>query len=125
MSRGTSPSCSPSRSSAGALDSQVSKEDKERLIAALRDWGLLDGDLKYTSGLTASGARGYDRAARRRRATVRPTPSKINSLSDVLDSKVWSQMGFYFNYVMQTTMFQPKGGMDMIGKGFAKQLAAA
>jgi monoamine oxidase len=24
--------------------------------------------------------------------------------------------------VMQTTMFQPKGGMDMIGKGFAKQL---
>ena len=27
-------------------------------------------------------------------------------------------MGFYFSYVMQTTMFQPKGGMDMIGKGF-------
>jgi monoamine oxidase len=107
---------------AGALDSQVSKEDKERLIAALREWGLLDGDLKYTSGLTASGARGYDRAPGGG-VDGAPTPSKVNTLSDVLDSKVWSQMGFYFNYVMQTTMFQPKGGMDMIGKGFAKQLA--
>lgn len=106
---------------AGALDQQVTKEDKEKLLAALRDWGLLDGDLKYTSGLRASGARGYDRAPGGG-VNGAPTPSKINSLSDVLDSHVWTQMGFYFNYVMQTTMFQPKGGMDMIGKGFAKQL---
>ena len=31
-------------------------------------------------------------------------------------------MGFYFNYVMQTTMFQPKGGMDMIAAGFMRQI---
>jgi monoamine oxidase len=63
-----------------------------------------------------SSRRGYDRAPGGG-VNGAPTPSKINSLSDVLSSHVWTQMSFYFNYVMQTTMFQPKGGMDMIGKG--------
>jgi len=40
----------------------------------------------------------------------------------VLSSSVWTQMGFYFSYVMQTTMFQPKGGMDMIAAGFMRQI---
>jgi monoamine oxidase len=31
-------------------------------------------------------------------------------------------MGFFMNHEMQTTMFQPVGGMDMIGKAFAKQV---
>jgi monoamine oxidase len=105
----------------GDLDQQVSKEDAERLVAALRDWGILDGDLSYRSSLNVSGQRGYDRAPGGG-VNGAPTPSKISSLSDVLDSGVWTQMSFYFNYVMQTTMFQPKGGMDMIGKAFAKQL---
>ncbi|NKJ00728.1 flavin monoamine oxidase family protein [Novosphingobium sp. SG707] len=107
---------------AGALDSTVSKEDKEKLIAALREWGALDGDLKFTSNLNVSSRRGYDRAPGGG-VNGAPTPSKINGLSDVLSSHVWTQMSFYFNYVMQTTMFQPKGGMDMIGKGFYKQIA--
>ncbi len=106
----------------GALDQKVSKEDKEKLVAAMREWGLLDGDLNYTSSLTVSGQRGYDQAPGGG-VNGAPTPSKINALGDVLDSNVWSQMNFFFGYVMQTTMFQPKGGMDMIGKGFAKQLA--
>ena len=106
---------------AGDLDKQVTKEDKEKLVDALREWGLLDGDLKYTAGLNVAGQRGYDRAPGGG-VNGAPTPTKINGLSELLDSKVWTQMGFYFNYVMQTTMFQPKGGMDMIGKGFAKQL---
>jgi monoamine oxidase len=104
------------------LDSTVSKEDKEKLIAALREWGALDGDLKFTTDLHVSSRRGYDRAPGGG-VNGAPTPSKINSLSDVLSSHVWTQMSFYFNYVMQTTMFQPKGGMDMIGKGFYKQIA--
>lgn len=106
---------------AGALDDRVTKEDKEKLIEALRNWGLLDGDLKYTSGLRVSGQRGYDRAPGGGVGGA-PTPSKVCNLSDVLDSRVWAQSSFFFNNVMQTTMFQPKGGMDMIGKGFAKQL---
>lgn len=106
---------------AGQLDQTVSKEDRARLVEALRDWGLLDKDLNYVSGLPVSGARGYDQAPGGG-VNGAPTPSKINSLSDVLDSGVWTPMGFFFNYLMQTTMFQPKGGMDMIGKAFAKQV---
>ncbi|MBU0554748.1 MAG: flavin monoamine oxidase family protein [Alphaproteobacteria bacterium] len=106
---------------AGALDDKVTKEDKERLVQALRDWGLLDSNLNYTGGLRVSGQRGYDQPPGGG-VNGAPTPSKINSLSDVLDSRVWQQMSFFFTNVMQTTMFQPKGGIDMIGKGFAKQL---
>lgn len=106
---------------AGALDAKVSKEDKEKLLAAMREWGVLDGNLAYSSSLSVSGQRGYDQAPGGGVGGA-PTPSKINDLSDVLDSHVWTQMGFYFGYVMQTTMFQPKGGMDMIGKGFFKQV---
>ncbi|MCK5910363.1 MAG: flavin monoamine oxidase family protein, partial [Caulobacter sp.] len=46
----------------------------------------------------------------------------LYSLHDVLDPQAWTAMGFFMNHEMQTTMFQPVGGMDMIGKGFAKQV---
>jgi len=106
---------------AGALDSSVTREDKEKLIEAMRQWGVLDGDMKFTGDLRVSAQRGYDKAPGGGVGGA-PTPSKINSLSDVLSSQVWSQIGFFFSYVMQTTMFQPKGGMDMIGKGFYRQV---
>jgi len=106
---------------AGQLDTSVTKEDKEKLLQAMRDWGLLDGNLDYTTSMLASGQRGYDQAPGGGIKGA-PTPSKINSLTDVLSSEVWTQMSFYFNYVMQTTMFQPKGGMDMIGKGFYREV---
>ncbi|MDB5686123.1 MAG: amine oxidase, partial [Rhizorhabdus sp.] len=48
--------------------------------------------------------------------------SELLDFHDVLDPQVWTTMGFFMNYEMQTTMFQPVGGMDMIGKGFAKQV---
>ena len=39
-----------------------------------------------------------------------------------MKSGLWAWMAFFMDYDMQTTMFQPVGGMDMIGKGFAKQV---
>ncbi|MET0238650.1 MAG: flavin monoamine oxidase family protein [Sphingobium sp.] len=106
---------------AGALDKQVTAEDKAKLLEALREWGVLDKSGNYVSSIDVSGQRGYDKAPGGGVGGA-PTPSKINGLSDLLNTGVWTQMSFFFNYVMQTTMFQPKGGMDMIGKGFAKQL---
>ncbi|MBW8754099.1 MAG: FAD-dependent oxidoreductase [Sphingomonadales bacterium] len=107
---------------AGGLDATVSEEDKEKLIEAMRDWGVLDANMAYTSSLKVSGQRGYDQAPGGGVGGA-PTPSNVSGLSDVLSSHVWTQMGFYFSYVMQTTMFQPKGGMDMIGKAFYRQIA--
>ncbi len=105
----------------GALDAKVTAEDKDKLLVALREWGLLDGNMAYSSSLRVSGQRGFDRPPGGGLAGA-PTPSSVNGLADVLSSNVWTQMGFYFNYVMQTTMFQPKGGMDQIAAGFMRQV---
>jgi monoamine oxidase len=106
---------------AGALDTTVSKEDKEKLLVAMREWGVLDSSMQFVSGLHVSDLRGYDRAPGGG-VNGAPTPSKINSLSDVLDSHIWSLIGFYLEYVMQQAMFQPKGGMGKIGDAFAKRV---
>ena len=105
----------------GALDTAVSKEDKEKLLEAMREWGVLDKSMNYTSSIKVSDRRGYDRAPGGG-VNGAPTASTVNSLSDVLDSKVWNQIGFYLEYVMQQTMFQPKGGMGRIGDAFAKRV---
>ena len=39
-----------------------SKEDKEKLLVAMREWGVLDKNLAYTSSLKVSGQRGFDKA---------------------------------------------------------------
>jgi monoamine oxidase len=43
-------------------------------------------------------------------------------LPDLLKSRVWRYLQNFARYNFQTTMFQPVGGMDMIGKAFAKQV---
>ena len=106
---------------AGALDQKVTKEDKEKLLEAMREWGVLDKDMAYSSNLKASDQRGFARAPGGGVDGV-PLPSTVNGLADVLGSHIWTQLNFFDSNVMQTTMFQPKGGMDMIGKGFARQV---
>jgi monoamine oxidase len=43
-------------------------------------------------------------------------------LSDILKSGLWRYLQNFARYEFQTTMFQPVGGMDMIGKAFAGQV---
>ena len=51
-----------------------------------------------------------------------PRPSDPVGLPDLLKSRVWRYLQNFARYNFQTTMFQPVGGMDMIGKAFAKQV---
>ena len=44
------------------------------------------------------------------------------ALSDVLQSGLWARDRRELNYEMQSAIFQPKGGMGMIGKAFGKEL---
>ncbi|MGC1301658.1 MAG: flavin monoamine oxidase family protein [Caulobacteraceae bacterium] len=105
-----------------ALDAELTAEDRERLIEALQGWGMLDKDLRYVTGLKSSGHRGYDRPPGGG-VNGAPIPSQLtNSFHDLLDPQVWANMAFFMNHEMQTTMFQPVGGMDMIGRGFARQV---
>ena len=43
-------------------------------------------------------------------------------LSDVLKSRLWRSLANFALYDFQTTMFQPVGGMDMIGEAFASEV---
>ena len=49
-------------------------------------------------------------------------PGEPIGLSDILNSRLWRSLQSFALYEFQTTMFQPVGGMDMIGKAFAAQL---
>ena len=104
-----------------ALDADVSPEDREKLLEALRGWGMLDKDMRYVTGLESSEHRGYDRPPGGG-VNGAPTPSTVFDLHDVLYSDVWKNMSFFMNQEFQTTMFQPVGGMGMIGKAFARQV---
>jgi monoamine oxidase len=104
-----------------ALDADVTPEDRERLKEALRGWGMLDENMRYASNLLSSSHRGYDRPPGGG-VNGAPTPSALLDFHDVLDPQVWKAMAFFMNHEMQTTMFQPVGGMGMIGKAFARQV---
>jgi len=104
-----------------ALDEDVTAEDRERLLEALRGWGMLDKDYKYASNLRSAAHRGYDRPPGGG-VNGAPIPSALYDFHDVLDPQVWTSMAFFMGHEMQTTMFQPVGGMDMIGKAFARQV---
>lgn len=107
---------------AKALDDTVTQEDRDKLLEALRGWGMLDKDYRYVSSLRASSHRGFERPGGGG-VDGAPIPSSdLHGLHDVLDPQVWTSMSFFMNHEMQTTMFQPVGGMDMIGKAFAKQV---
>jgi monoamine oxidase len=107
---------------AKALDDAVTPEDRDRLLEALKGWGMLDKDYKYAASLRASSHRGFKRPGGGG-VDGAPIPSDdLYSLHDVLDPQVWTSMAFFMGHEMQTTMFQPVGGMDMIGKAFAQQV---
>src|SRR5262249_28603885 len=105
----------------GRLDEAVSKEDKEILLAALRAWGALDANYAYKSNLISGDFRGYARDPGGGLGGA-PTPGTPLALSDILKSQLWRFLQNFALYEFQTTMFQPVGGMDMIGKAFAKQV---
>jgi len=103
------------------LDAEVTAEDRDRLKEALREWGMLDKDMKYAKNLRSSEHRGFDRPPGGG-VNGAPIPSDPFALHDVLDSGIWRNMAFFMNSEFQTTMFQPVGGMGMIGKAFARQV---
>jgi monoamine oxidase len=104
-----------------ALDADLTAEDKDRLKEALRSWGMLDKDMRYTKGDLSSHHRGFE-IPPGGGVNGAPTPSQPFALKDVLDTGVWNNIAFFMNYEMQTTMFQPVGGMGMIGRGFQRQV---
>jgi monoamine oxidase len=106
---------------AAKLDAAVTKEDQAMLLASLRKWGALDKNYAYAPGELSSNRRGY---AKEPGGGVggKPTPSTPMAFSDLLQSGLWADLATGENYEMQTTLFQPVGGMGRIGDAFAREL---
>lgn len=97
-----------------ALDQELSKEDASRMLAFLEQFGDLDQNRKYNGTMRA----GF--------ITPRGAGPSCMQLHDPLKltellAADFSKGEFYEEEIdWQATMFQPVGGMDRIGYGFAK-----
>jgi len=100
----------------GALDHELTADDKERLVAFLRKYGDLSKDNLY-KGTDRAGYKvlpgAYDQIG------VRQDPL---SLHDLLKDQSLGGMMFDENITMQATMFEPVGGMDRIPAGLHKAI---
>jgi monoamine oxidase len=105
----------------GKLDEAVTKEDREILMLALRSWGALDRNYAYKANLISAEYRGYAKNPGGGLGAA-PVPGEPIALSDILKSQLWRYLQNFARHQFQTTMFQPVGGMDMIGKAFAKEV---
>ena len=103
------------------LDQAVTTEDREVLLHALRDWGALDERFEYKKGLFSSERRGYtsDPAGG---TTSDPVFSEPMAMRDLMHSGLWSALSVGHTYDFQSTIFQPVGGMGVIGKMFGREL---
>jgi monoamine oxidase len=100
----------------GALDADITPEDRTRMLDFLRMYGPLDEAGKYTGSDRA----GYSKTAGAGDETgVLSTPIDMHTL---LDESFWQGILFDEQFDMQATMFQPVGGMDRIPYAFAKSL---
>ncbi|SHJ84470.1 monoamine oxidase [Bradyrhizobium lablabi] len=105
----------------GKLDEAVTKQDREILLQALRYWGALDNNYAYKANLISAEFRGYAKDPGGGLTAV-PIPGEPVHLSEILKSRLWVYLQNFARHSFQTTMFQPVGGMDMIGKAFAKEV---
>jgi monoamine oxidase len=100
----------------GALDKELTAQDKERMLAFLRQYGDLSPDLLY-KGSTRSGYNRLPGPAEEAGIKRDPVP-----LGVLLDADMWVALLFEESFTQQATMFQPVGGMDRITAAFANRL---
>jgi len=105
----------------GALDEELELDEQEALLSLLKQWGML-GKGKDCSeydycGSTNSGCR-YPPSVYQQCEPPPPIP-----FSDLLQSGFWNDRFYRPDaFLWQSTLFQPKYGMDMIVKGFERAL---
>jgi monoamine oxidase len=104
----------------GALDEAVTKEDQEILLQALKSWGALDGDYKYNANLLSAEFRGYMRIPA---ADFWPIRCRAIPLACPRYCSRRSALFAEFRAIQFPDHDVPaSGGMDMIGKAFAKEI---
>ncbi len=100
----------------GALDQDLSKEDRDRMTAFLKVYGPLDKTGAYV---------GSDRAGYKTPPGAGKQVPEVEVPMDMhmlLDEGFWGGMLYEEAWDWQATMMQPVGGMDRIPYAFAKAL---
>jgi monoamine oxidase len=103
-----------------SLDLPVTPDEKHDILSSLRAWGLLDKDYEYTTEL-ANLRRGFDKPPGGGPDGA-PTLSDKLARPEIMKSGLAQYLSFNMLNDFQTTMFQPVGGMDMIGRAFGRQV---
>lgn len=100
----------------GALDQELSVEDRTRIKDFLKIYGPLDKDSKYV-GSDRAGLSTYPGAGAQ--IQIVEAPQDMHTL---LDEAFWGGMLYEEAWDWQATMLQPVNGMDQIPYAFAKSL---
>src|SRR5215469_9249639 len=104
----------------GALDQELSTEDRQRMIDVLRIYGPLDKSGKY---------KGSDRAGITRYPGAGPQTMVVDdhplSIHELLDANFWGAELYEEAWDWQATMMQPVNGMQQISNAFAKSLGTS
>jgi monoamine oxidase len=100
----------------GALDQDLTKDDRERLLQLLRSFGDLKQDLTY-QGSSRAGVARLPGAG-----DITETPRSPLDMHSLLDAAFWDAVFFEEGFDQQALMLQPTGGMDRIPYAFASNL---
>lgn len=100
----------------GALDTEVTPEDRQRMLAFLTQFGDLRADYVY-AGSERAGWKRMPGAGETSPQSRDPLPMRA-----LLDAAFWPGVMAEEGLDYQATMFQPVGGMDRIPHAFAQRL---
>jgi monoamine oxidase len=106
------------------LDGLVGADEKDGLLQMLQRWGALDANYEYKKSETASEMRGYVSPPG---GGLQPLPVDSEPLprKELFNSSLWIARYLPKIWDFQGQLFQPVGGMGMIGKAFGKLLEGA
>jgi monoamine oxidase len=103
----------------GALDEEITLDDRERMLAYLRSFGDLRADYGY-AGSSRAGLKQLPGAGDVAEIGRDPPPLRV-----LLDAPFWRGLAQEETFDMQATRLQPVGGMDRIPCAFAQRLGKA
>lgn len=103
----------------GALDRELTAEDKERILNMLKESGDLKGENLIYEGSGRSGYRDRDNAG----FAGGGEPEAPLDLGELLTSDFWEYKLHFSQFLNQNpTLFQPIGGMDAIPRAFERRV---
>src|SRR5271156_3182790 len=102
----------------GALDQELTSDDKEQMLEFLRQYGDLSPDLFYKGSARA----GYK--VNPGAGDVVGVPHDPLDMRALLSAHLWRELTEEDEIDWQATMFQPVGGMDQIPMAFKKKLGS-